>query len=115
MSLRPAHFFLPAFFLLALGLGNIGVGSYKMEEYEQVAKELALLEPSQGLVHASPLQRIQLASDNADRILLRQRHVNARKEYYRLVSFGGKLLLYLGLLLLSVGTVLTFSSASTRH
>lgn len=100
----PFVFILPGLFLFTLGLGNIGVGSYKADQYQQVVSELELRAPlSSSLVNSSPLRRIKLAEASAHRIFQRRNEAQNRIAFYNLVSFGGKVFILLGLCFLLLG------------
>jgi len=94
-----AKLWVPAIFLLVLGFGNISVGSFKVEQYQQVLAELSSLPSAPKLSNASPLSRIQVADKVADRRYQRQKKAKARLEYYNLVIFGGQIFVGAGVLL----------------
>jgi hypothetical protein len=104
-QINPFLFFLPGIFLLVLGLGNLGVGSYKASQYDVVVSELQQREfMTTSLVNASPLRRIQLAQQGANRLFQRMNEAKDRRSFYHLVSFGGKAFMLLGMCLVFVGT-----------
>ena len=96
---------LPGVFLLVLGIGNISVGTFKGEQYEQVLQELSTTEPGPSLANASPLRRIQLATQTASRLYQRQDKARAKRDFYRLVASGGKVFVIISLLFLSLGAL----------
>lgn len=102
-SLISARFLLPGFFLLLLGLGNIGVGHFKGAQYEQVLAELSEPHATVDLVNASPLRRIELARQSVNRLSLRRSKAKARRDFYQLVTFGGKAFVILSSVLLFAG------------
>lgn len=102
MATRSMKFFLPGIFALVLGLGNVGVGYFKGEQYKKVEEELTDIRPTKGLINASPLQRIQVTQNAADRLYQRQRQAQGRRDFYRLVMFGGKIISAFALILLSI-------------
>ena len=102
-TVRPMFFFLPGLFLLILGMGNLWVGEIKEQEYQTVLDELQMLStaaPAAKLVHASPLKRVQLALNAAERTFHRREKALARKEFYSLVRYGGRFLTLAGFLFL---------------
>jgi hypothetical protein len=107
-QIKPMKFLLPGIFLLALGLGNLSVGAFKGRQYEEVLAELSVMEPTSELVNASPLSRVQLAKTTADRLSERQRKARARRDLYELVSFGGKVLVSISVVLLACGLLLHY-------
>jgi hypothetical protein len=90
---------LPGIFLLSLGIGNIAVGWYKAEQYEQVLIELSDTR-SPPLINASPLRRIQLANKTLQRSYQRQVKSQARLDFYRLVTYGGEIFVCISLLVI---------------
>lgn len=98
---------MPAAFLLVLGLGNIGVGYYKSLEYDRVLSELEPVEHPRALENVSPMQRMQIERVAATRLDERRRKAEARRDFYRLVTFGGKWFSVLGMLLLCCGLATT--------
>lgn len=91
-----------------LGIGNLSVGFFKGQQYERVLQELAGLEPTPGLVNASPLRRIQLAKQTANRTYQRQQKAQARLDLYRLVTFGGKVFVTLSIIFLFSGSLVRY-------
>ncbi len=112
MRLRPADLLVPGLFLLVIGAGNFCVGTYKLSQYKEVLRELSDIKPSPALKHLSPLRRVQLANDGAYRLQQRRKQAIARRDLYRLVKFGGKIFIALGLPLLCWGAMLRWR---TRH
>jgi len=96
----------PGLFLLVLGLGNILVGSYKANQYQLVVSELSQMEEPSKLVNASLLKRIELDQAKSARIEDRREKATGRLDFYNLVSFGGKVMLSISGLLLSLGLLL---------
>lgn len=111
-NLRPAQFLMPGLMLLIIGIGNSSVGYYKQDQYEVVIAELAELPSTPGLVHASPLQRIQLAKVTADRRYERLNIARGRRDFYRLVNFGGQVFIGVSLVLFALGASLSLRQKS---
>lgn len=97
LSRKVSRWLLPALFLFTLGAGNVLVGRFKAEQYEQVMVELSRSEIPQSFANSSVLERIQLAEESGDRLLQRQEKARFRVDFYRLVSFGGKIFLALSI------------------
>ena len=93
-------FLLPGMFLFLLGVGNIGVGLYKGAQYQEVLKELAETQSSPKLTPASPLLRLEYTKQTVTRLYQRQSKAKARKDFYELVTFGGKVFVMLSLVLI---------------
>ncbi len=104
--MRPVKLILPGLFLLTLGAGNVGVGSFKSAEYQQVLEDLSVLDSSAVLQNASPMRRIQVAKVSADRLSARLTKAQHRRDFYNLVTFGGKCFIGLGLIFFLPGLVL---------
>jgi hypothetical protein len=98
-SLRPMKLLLPAVFLLILGLGNIGVGIQKRDQYQEVIEELTELRPTEALTPTSPLIKFQQELQSADRNTQYRKQAEDRKEFYSLIAYGGFLILLLSALL----------------
>ncbi len=105
-KVRPMTFLLPGLFLLLLGVGNIVVGNYKVEQYKQVVANLGTLELPPVLQKASPLRRIQLAKLTESRTYQRRKTAVARLDFYHLVSFGGQVFASLSLPFLLIGVLI---------
>lgn len=105
-------FVLPGIFLLLLGIGNIAVGHYKGEQYNQVLEELSEPHPSANLVNASPLRRIEFVRHSANRLSQRQSKARARRDFYQLVTFGGKSFVGLSIVLLFSGLCVRYIERS---
>ena len=88
---RPSKLVLTAIFLLVLGTGNILVGTFKVQQYDEVSSELEMLIPESQLGSQSILMRIHSARRDVDRLDRRRIEVNDRRSLYRLVVFGGKI------------------------
>jgi len=108
--MRPMKFFLPGIFLLVLGIGNISVGTFKRQQYSSVLKELSVRESTTELVNVSPLRRIQLAKQNANRNYERIGHARARRDFYGLVTFGGEVFIGLSAVFLLISILLRLKS-----
>lgn len=108
-QIKPIKLIVPGLFLLVLGIGNISVGIFKGNQYDLVLEELAHHKPSPALVNASPLRRIQVARTTASRIHQRQQKAGARRHFYRLVTFGGKVFVSLSIIFLLLALLLTYT------
>lgn len=103
LNKKSAQFVLPGIFLLILGLGNIGVGTFKEEQYDEVLAELS--EPSQSQsIEMTPLKRIQSSEQIAVRAYQRKKAALGRRDFYRLVAFGGRGMVVISLVLLLAGS-----------
>ncbi len=100
-KISPIKFILPGLFLLVLGAGNIYIGSSKVSEYQNVLIELEKQQPS-NFKNTSPLKRLRLAEQSADRIYQRLGEAKNRISFYQLVVFGGKCFFILGIILLLI-------------
>jgi hypothetical protein len=98
-------FVVPGIFLLILGIGNISVGTFKGDQYEQVLADLSAQEPTIGAADASPLRRIQLATQAASRLYQRQEKAQAKLDFYNLVATGGQVFVALSLIFFAAGLV----------
>lgn len=108
---KPITFILPGIFLLILGIGNLIVGHFKGSQYEKVLLELSVEKSGTALLNnASPMRRIQYEKTTTNRLDERQNKARARKDFYILVSLGGKLFVGLALLLFSIGLIVEISS-----
>lgn len=105
---RVMKFIVPGLFLLVLGIGNISVGTFKGDQYEQVLAELSAQESTLGAANASPLRRIQLATQAASRLYQRQERAQAKLDFYNLVATGGKVFAALSLVFLFAGLLRYF-------
>jgi hypothetical protein len=112
-QLKPMKLILPGLFLFVLGIGNIGVGTFKGLQYQQVLQELTELEPTPGLENASTLRRVQLAEEVASRHYERLSMARGRRDFYDLVEYGGKVFVGVSLVLL-LGGALVYSSTASR-
>ena len=100
---RPAFFFVPGVFLMALGLGNFIVGTLKLTQYQEVTQELKAIHPSEAMFHLSPLRRLQLVNDSEYRLFQRKQYADSRKDFYRLIKFGGKIFMAVAVPFLLIG------------
>lgn len=98
---------IPSAFLLVLGIGNIAVGYYKQAQYDTVVQELSQATFIPDEVRATPLMRIQVSKPATARLYQRQQKAAGRRDFYRLVVLGGKLLLGLSFILLFWAWILT--------
>ncbi len=107
MTLKPAKFLLPGIFLLILGVGNVLVGGNKVAQYRSVIQDLtALGESYSGASGTTSLERIQQAKRATDRHVQLEHRARARTEFYLLVTFGGKVLVGIGIIFVMVGTLI---------
>lgn len=113
--MKPVKLFLPGIFLLVLGIGNITVGVLKQNQYKRVIEEIAAEQPALELDRASPIQKIQLAKEIADRTYQRSHLANSRVEFYQLVAIGGKIMLAISvvILLLALGLLIRNSEKTS--
>jgi hypothetical protein len=94
---RTARFLVPCFFLLALGAGNVWVGQFKYEQYDEIVKALEQKSSSiNSESHISPLQRLKSTIDSPPRLLAQERKAQARRDFYQVVQFGGRVFIALG-------------------
>jgi hypothetical protein len=105
--MKAVKLILPGLFLLTLGAGNFGVGSFKSREYQQVLQDLSVLESSAVIKNASPLRRVQVAKVSADRLSARLSKAQHRRDFYNLVQFGGKCIIALSFVFLLPGLILS--------
>lgn len=104
----PSYFTLliPGIFMAILGIGNIVLGTFKYEQYEEVVVDNKLtLSKSRSQVNThinnlSPLQRLKNTENTSSRMLHLLRKAETRRDLYSLVIYGGKILLILSSLLL---------------
>lgn len=87
------HFLVPALFLLALGMGNMIVGHYKYQQYTEIMIDLDKKEIKEEPKNLSPLQKLRFASDSSPKLLALKQKAEARRDFYQLVSFSGKIFL----------------------
>ena len=106
--MKTAFLLIPGTFLFILGLGNIAVGDLKYQQYKQVIIELESKEKSfnSEMLKASPLRRLQLEQESANRTDQRLEKSIARANLYRLVYIGGKIFLAISSGFLIVGAYL---------
>lgn len=107
-SFTAVKLFLPAIFLLVLGLGNIAVGSFKQQQYEEVLKELRLGPSDIALVNVSPMRRIQLNRRSEDRNIDRLKQAQVRRDLYHLVILGGTSMVAVGSVLLLATAIFSY-------
>ncbi len=111
---RIMRFVVPGIFLFVLGVGNILVGTFKGNQYEQVLAELASAGELPALADASPLRRIQLATQTVSRLYQRQDKARAKLDFYRLVASGGRVFVALSFIFLLIGLV-RYIKGLSRH
>ena len=108
----PAYYTLliPGIFMAVLGLGNILLGSFKYEQYQDTLAENRhelgnYPSLTDDIKELSPLQRLRSTDKQSSRILAHVRKAEARRDLYSLVIYGGKVFLLISALLLG-GAVL---------
>ncbi len=117
LSLRPMHLLLPGIFLFLLGLGNIGVGIYKSNQYERVIVELSELPEDQTaaiLLQATPLKRIQLAQKKQARVIHLQKKARAKKDFYHFFVIGGIVFMLLSFIMFYLSIALRFKQGPQK-
>ena len=115
-EIRPTKFLIPGVFLIILGLGNIAAGISKVHQHELVLKELEIQQPlASNIENSSPLRRLQLAEQTAQRIIQRQTEAEDRKAFYNLVAFGGKVFTAIGTILILLSGVICLYKKQTRE
>lgn len=108
---KPEVFWLPGLFLFLLGLGNVFVGEMKIEQFQQVLNEFETTEMFKEEVASTPLMR--LAKKRLSNVE-RKRHFEERRNFYRIVSFGGKSVIGISLGLFILSAVLLFNDPHTK-
>ncbi len=88
---------------MTLGMGNFIVGTLKLTQYQEVTQELKAIRPSEGMFHLSPLRRLQLVNDSEYRLFQRKQFADTRKDFYRLIKFGGKIFMAVAIPFLLLG------------
>lgn len=101
----PSKFYIPGLFLLALGLGNVIVGGMRVSQYEAVLVELSDLNRAPAGEATSALNRIQTLKKSSDRLADRRDRSQAKRDFYLLVIYGGKVLGGLGTILLGISLI----------
>ncbi len=97
--------------MAVLGIGNILLGSFKYEQYEEVLllnrEELvnSNLKQTNNFSKLSPLQRLKNTENSSSRLLALVRKAEARRDLYSLVIYGGKVFLIFSILLI-VGAII---------
>lgn len=104
--MKAKQILVPAVLLILLGMGNIGVGLYKVRQYDVVVRELEDVPSVPEELRASPLMRVQIAKYATDKGYLRQQRAQTRRDYYRLVVIGGRVFLAIGLVLFAAAAAL---------
>jgi len=98
---RPITFWLPGIFLFLIGFGNTVVGVMKADQFDEVLQELASAKQYKEEVSSSPLMRMQLARKLTDKTFNQYSTYEERRNFYKTVAFGGKVVMALSLLLFS--------------
>ena len=109
----PTYFTLliPGIFMAVLGIGNILLGSFKYEQYEEVllTNQAELLnsnfQQTNNFSKLSPLQKLKNTENSSSRLLALVRKAEARRDLYSLVIYGGKVFLIFSILLI-VGAII---------
>lgn len=98
-NINKARFIIPGLFLLALGIGNMIVGQFKYEQYDEILKELEAQDQfTNDEDRPSPLQRLKSTIDTNPHSLALIQKAQARRDFYQLVRFGGRVFLSLSIL-----------------
>jgi hypothetical protein len=108
---KPEAFWLPGCFLLLLGLGNVLVGEMKVEQFQQVLNEFESTEMFREELASTPLMRLEKKRHSN---VEKKRHFEERRNFYRIVSFGGKSVIGLSLILFLISAVLLFRDPHTK-
>ena len=98
--MNPLKLLIPALFLIVLGVGNMLVGHFKLQQYDQLLSELDAQEIEEEQKDLSPLQRLKYASDSSPKLLALRQKAEARRDLYQLVSYSGKIFLAFSMLFL---------------
>lgn len=111
LAYRAKRLLLPGLILLVLGLGNLAVGTFKKAEYERELAKLVTLSPLVEAKKLTPLARLALMkteaiSDQPNPLIDAHAKATQRKQFYQLITYGGKLLLGISLLFLGVSGTL---------
>lgn len=103
----PAYYTLliPGIFMAVLGLGNILLGTYKYEQYQDTLTENrqeleSIPNLPEDTKELSPLQRLRSTDKQSSRTLALISKAEARRDLYSLVIYGGKVFLLISTLLL---------------
>jgi len=98
-NINKARFIIPGLFLLALGIGNLIVGQFKYEQYDEILKDLETQEQfTSEEERPTPLQRLKSTIDTTPHSLALIQKAQARRDFYQLVRFGGRVFLSLSIL-----------------
>ena len=90
--IKPQKFFVPAVFLLLLGLGNMYVGNDRQLAHQEILDELEATEALPDVATTSPLIRMQILQLSQEKLVHRQKTAESRVAFYRLVTIGGRAL-----------------------
>lgn len=112
---KPAVFWLPGLFLLLLGLGNALVGKMKTDQFEEVLQELESAQHFKEEVSASPMIRLQLSRKLADQAFERRSRFEERRNFYRTVAFGGKVVMVASLGFFAIAMFITWRTGGQRN
>lgn len=101
-SKRTLRLLVPSLFLLVLGVGNLIVGQYKYSQYSELLVELEKQITTEPPKNLSPLQKLQYANQYSPKSVALKNKAGARRDFYTLVSFSGKIFLALSAAFFSV-------------
>ncbi len=96
---------IPGIFMAVLGFGNVLLGTFKYQQYQEVLIEDKLeYNQEQTLTNEyerlSPLQRLKTTDKKVSRDIAILKKAEARRDLYSLVIYGGKVFLLISALLL---------------
>ena len=106
MSIKPIRLLIPAIFLVVLGVGNVLVGHFKYQQYNEMLNELNSENNFEKTENLSPLQRLKYTSNSSTKVISLKQKAEARRELYQLVSYSGKIFLTISTLFF-VASILT--------
>lgn len=108
--------------MAVLGIGNILLGSFKYEQYQNTLEENTQIIDDASLYadskadqkDLSPLQRLKSTDHQSSRILALIRKAEARRDLYSLVIYGGKVFLLISSFLLTGAVIKRYFEDSTQ-
>jgi hypothetical protein len=113
--MRPQRFFVPAIFLLLLGIGDVIVGDLKADEYRGILDEIQNQLPPLDSIEDSSLVRVQLAQFTTEKLLQRKEQVETKIAFYGLIKVGGQLLIAIGCFTMAIGLVVWLVGGKERE
>jgi len=103
LNVRPVKLLLPGFFLFILGIGNIGVGVVRGEQYSNGVQEATSV-PSISKEEAfSNMANVQLEKFSSQMLSQREQKFENRKNFYASVEISGKIMLVISVFLIICG------------